>query len=74
MPVPSNSREKTVVYLNARKYIMLDQQQLKEWARKLNLSEQAESVIIKSGPLHRLVVWVAAQEMSVADIRAKRWA
>jgi putative transposase len=36
---------------------MLDQQQLKEWARKLNLSEQAESVIyqIRSSPPTRHV-------------------
>jgi putative transposase len=36
---------------------MLDQQQLKEWARKLNLSEQAESVInqIRSSPPARRV-------------------
>src|SRR5262245_8252277 len=45
MPAPSNLREKTVVYLNARKFSMLDQPQLKEWARKLNLSEQAERAI-----------------------------
>jgi len=36
---------------------MLDQAQLKEWARKLNLSEQAESVIyqIRSSPPARRV-------------------
>src|SRR5262245_57969845 len=45
MPALSNLREKAVVYLNARKFSMLDQPQLKEWARKLNLSEQAERVI-----------------------------
>src|SRR5215475_12377838 len=44
-PVSSNSREKSFVYLNAREFFMLDQPQLKEWARKLNLSQQAERVI-----------------------------
>src|SRR5215475_138943 len=44
-PVSSNSRERSVLYLNAREFFMLDQQQLKEWARKLNLSQQAERVI-----------------------------
>jgi putative transposase len=36
---------------------MLDQQQLKEWARKLNLSEHAESAIyqIRSSPPARRV-------------------
>jgi hypothetical protein len=36
---------------------MLDQQQLKEWTRKLNLSEQAESIInqIRSSPPARRV-------------------
>jgi hypothetical protein len=29
---------------------------------------------IKSGLHRRLVAWEAAQEMSVADIRAERWA